>query len=322
MKRYLRTAGKVFAACVLSIIVISVGVVAVPAAIQGITGLAVAQSSTSWNQVKDANVGDSLASGVMATMIYGFNGTTFDRIRSTITNGLQVDVTRVQAGVATPVDGAANPTTAINTWAMASIFNGTTWDRLRSVISDAQVATGLLANTTMIWNGATYDRLREATADALPATGVPTAGLMGWNGSSYDRLISVSKQLEVFQGGTNGSGTSVWNSASTQGIGLFNSSTTGAANTAVTATIAAGGAAVRAMLHRLDAACSGGSATVTVQDGATTIWQTQTGEVGTTRLVTTWPTALTATGNNAMTVTLGACGVGNTGTLQVQASRW
>jgi len=103
--------------------------------------------------------------------------------------------------------------------------------------------------------------------------------------------------------------------------GPLNSVATSAANAAVTTTIAAA-ASTRPHLYRVDAYCSAGTAQLTVADGATTIWQTPAAAVGTTMFTTTWPTPLTGSVNTNMTITLGTCGVGNTGTLIVQADRW
>lgn len=101
---------------------------------------------------------------------------------------------------------------------------------------------------------------------------------------------------------------------------LLNSETTGAADTAVTATLA-GATGERVHLRAIDARCSAGTASVTVDDGATTIWSSAADEVGTTRFRETWPVALTGDTGNTMTVTLSTCGAGNTGTLTVQADR-
>ena len=75
-------------------------------AISSLVGLAVAQTATLWNNVKDAAVGDNLTSGILAQSTYLFNGSTFDRVRGDVTNGLDVDVTRLP-GV-TPADAFAN----------------------------------------------------------------------------------------------------------------------------------------------------------------------------------------------------------------------
>ena len=78
-------------------------------AITNIAGLAVAQTSTLWNNVRDGAAGDNLTSGILGTVIYMFDGTNFDRARGDTANGLDVDVTRVQGAVTVtpPVSGAA-----------------------------------------------------------------------------------------------------------------------------------------------------------------------------------------------------------------------
>lgn len=121
--------------------------------------------------------------------------------------------------------------------------------------------------------------------------------------------------------GTAAAGTSAWPIAPIQGATLFNSRSVSAANTAVTVTIAAA-VGQRAHLYGLDASCSAGTAQVTVDDGATRIWETLAAEIGTSRLRVTWPVGLTGSTNTAMTITLSACGAGNTGTLIVQADRF
>jgi hypothetical protein len=88
-----------------------------------------------------------------------FNGTTWDRVRGDITNGIDVDVTRVQGTVtvsgtvtanagtgtlavdtempaaAALADAAANPTTPL-VGSPVLLFNGTTWDRVRGDITN------------------------------------------------------------------------------------------------------------------------------------------------------------------------------------------
>lgn len=97
---------------------------------------------------------------------------------------------------------------------------------------------------------------------------------------------------------------------------------TSSTNAAVSVTIAAA-ANQRAYVYRVDARCSAGTATVTITDNAVTVWSTSTGAVSTTNLTNQWNPPLTSTGaNQAMVVTLGTCGGGNTGVLVVQGDRW
>jgi hypothetical protein len=106
-----------------------------------------------------------------------------------------------------------------------------------------------------------------------------------------------------------------------QGNFLFNSSTTGAANTAVTVTIT-GASGTRVHVYRVSAFCSAGTATLTIADGATTKYTSTTGGVGTTEFVFSATAGLTiSTGSNAV-VTLTACGAANTGTVNVEADQY
>lgn len=240
-------------------------------AVSDLAGLAVAQSSTVWANVRDAAAGDNLTGGILASGLMFYDGTNFDRARGDTTFGLDVDVTRL-AGITSASDNSTNPS------------------------SKLPVLPCVANSSTPTWT----------------------------NGNVVPCTVDTSGRSTVNQGATSGSGVSVWNSTQTQGFTLFNSQTTGAANTAVTATIAAA-ASVRAQLYEINAYCSAGTATLTVTDGGTTIWATNGAEVpstAATRFVKQWPTALTGATNSAMVVTLGTCGVGNTGTLAVQASRW
>lgn len=103
----------------------------------------------------------------------------------------------------------------------------------------------------------------------------------------------------------------------------FNSLTTGAADTAVTASIAASGNQ-RAHAYSVTAYCSAGTAQVTVKDGVagTVIFQTPAAAVGTSMWSFTWNTPLASSPAKGMDIVLGTCGAANTGTLIVQASRF
>jgi hypothetical protein len=119
------------------------------AAITQISGLAVAQSSTKWNNVKDSSVGDNQTSGIMLVNPTVYDGTNFDRIRGDTTNGIDVDVTRVSGnitviGANTPADDYTNPTDAINSFSLNAEFDGTTYDRVYHSFS--QTATSVSAN--------------------------------------------------------------------------------------------------------------------------------------------------------------------------------
>jgi hypothetical protein len=138
-------------------------------AISSLAGLAVAQSSTLWNNVKDAAAGDSLSSGILAESLYLFNGATFDRVRGDTANGMDVDVTRISGSI-TPADAYANPTTANQQWSLNGVFNGATWDRQRTTTADALASTGIAAGNNVLFNGSTFDRQDSASATNNTAT--------------------------------------------------------------------------------------------------------------------------------------------------------
>lgn len=140
----------------------------------------------------------------VATFQHGYNGTTWDRLRTAVgaaTNavattpvlgvaGLLSDASlnwQIQRTASAVLDGVAGG-------AMAStanwVFNGATFDRLRTASADALAATGLLASGSMVWNGATWDRAKGNTtaqfvqgtvADNVTSTANPVliGGLVG-----------------------------------------------------------------------------------------------------------------------------------------------
>lgn len=214
-------------------------------AISELSGLAVAQSSTLWNNVRDAAVGDNLTNGILATGLMLFDGTNFDRVRGDITNGMDVDVTRMPGGSFTPADGVTNPTLLQGTETFGMTFNGTTWDRDKGV-------------------------------------GIPV-----------------------------------------QGPTLLNSRTISTANTATVLTLT-GVAGTRVHLYKLHVRCSGGSSSLTITDGGTTIYDTDGGTIsaGTSATIFEWNPGLTFTTGADGVVTIAACGTGNISVLNAQADRF
>jgi hypothetical protein len=86
----------------------------------------------------------------------------------------------------------------------------------------------------------------------------------------------------------------------------------------------------RASLFKVSARCSAGSAQLTVTDGGTTntlagsgngqIYSTAATEVGTTTFRESWNPGLSSSPSTGLHITLGTCGAGNAGTLDVQGS--
>ena len=79
----------------LVIVLMSIGIIR--SQIQQVAGLAVAQSSIQWNNVKDAAVGDNITNGLLASGGYVFDGTNWDRVRGT---GGAINVSTDTAGTA------------------------------------------------------------------------------------------------------------------------------------------------------------------------------------------------------------------------------
>lgn len=173
-------------------------------------------NGSSWDRQRSTSaLTDAASQGIATAGNYLFNGTTWDRIRGDITNGIDVDVTRVTGTVTvagtvtcTPsgtqtvdsempaaaalADGAANPTTP--TLGSATLaWNGTTWDRVRVYAGNGDGANaadlGMLVNTrSLVFNGTTWDRARGGTADALAVTGLQGCSNMLYNGTTWDRM--------------------------------------------------------------------------------------------------------------------------------------
>lgn len=251
--------------CIAIVLGLGITVLAYPQAVNQIAGLAVAQSSTQWNRLKDFAQGDAFSNGVGAFSPCLFNGVTCDRQRGTIANGAQVDVTRL-GGSSTPSDAFANPTTTNVLWVLNSLFNGTTWDRARSATADALASTGLTAAGNMVFNGSAWDRQRSSTGDGAAAIGIQNISQHAFNGSLFDRIRTASAI-------TNTATTSIGVQLSTQ-ISTWSVTNTPAVATAATASKAAGGGTVRHVATSVTV-CVAANATAQVpilfhlRDGAT-----------------------------------------------------
>jgi hypothetical protein len=175
--------------------------------------------------------GDALTatSGYLGVTLLGYNGTTWDRVRTANTGRLQVDVvtapttavtgtfwqaTQPVSAASLPLPSGAStettlsalsgkfPTTAALADATANPtisrvgsflhgYNGTTWDRVRTA------NTGRLQTDARIFNSVTGLEARtEAAADGLTTTtGLVTIGAgLVFNGSSWDRVRNIGAQ--------------------------------------------------------------------------------------------------------------------------------
>ncbi len=164
-------------------------------AIRSINGLAVAQTGTLWNNLKDAAFGDDATKGIMVVSPYLFDGTNFDRARGDTANGIDVDVTRLNdggniisvddgagsltvdgtitsIGNTTPSDTFTNPTTSIPTFSLNAGWNGATWDRTRYFLDGDAGAIGTVNIQPVfsfgrVFNGTTWDRMRGNIINGL-----------------------------------------------------------------------------------------------------------------------------------------------------------
>ncbi len=188
-------------------------------AIQTIAGLAVAQTATQWNSVKDTAFGDNMTSGVLAAGCVLFDGTNSDRCRGDTTNGLDVDVTRVSGtvtvnGAITPADNVS-PTDAVDTYAFQGLFDGTNWDRQRSfatnvdgVAAQAVTTSGIAGSVVYVHElntAGSFDRIRHSftqsttgvTSNAAGTTVTMTTTPMSKYTMIIDRTAGTTDVVEI-----------------------------------------------------------------------------------------------------------------------------
>jgi len=78
--------------CLAMVLGLGIAMVAYPASITQLAGLAVAQGTTQWNSLKDMANGDGQTSGVMLQSPCLWNGTNCDRQRGTVAGGALVSI--------------------------------------------------------------------------------------------------------------------------------------------------------------------------------------------------------------------------------------
>ncbi|HWE00676.1 MAG TPA: hypothetical protein VG345_16610 [Bryobacteraceae bacterium] len=100
---------------------------------------------------------------------------------------------------------------------------------------------------------------------------------------------------------------------------LQNSEVVSATNTSTGVTLSAT-LPQSAYLFSINAHCSAGTAQLTVTNGTSNLWSSGAAEVTTTTFKMQWNPGLASTLGGELVITLGSCGGGNTGTLDVQAS--
>lgn len=145
----------------------------------------------------------------IVAFLKGYNGATWDRLRSSIANGLVVDVSRVQGSVtidselaaaAALADATANPTIS-SLAALGMLYNGTTWDRVRGttngqyvhgpVAHDAAavgnpIRSGAKAKTS-IGSAVSADDISDIYVDEYGRIHVVTGGIGANVGTNFTR---------------------------------------------------------------------------------------------------------------------------------------
>jgi hypothetical protein len=103
------------------------------------------------------------------------------------------------------------------------------------------------------------------------------------------------------------------------GTQLSNSENTSAVNTLLTVTFP-NVTNTRSVVYSVSGRCSAGTAQLTISIGGTQVWSTGATEVTTTTFRYQWNPGLTGSQGASVSISITACGVGNTGTLDIQAS--
>jgi len=103
----------------------------------------------------------------IGTFMHGYNGATWDRLRSTTANGLAVDVTRVTGNVAVTNAGLTNLDVALSTRLAESTFTGRFAAAYLDADAIANQTTTAMHGQLYGYNGVTWDRLRATTANGL-----------------------------------------------------------------------------------------------------------------------------------------------------------
>jgi hypothetical protein len=148
----------------------------------------------------------------VSSKLMGYNGTTWDRLRSTTGNGLAVDVTRVQGQVtvgdgtnAISVDTAGtdaetNAVNQLHTQARQYKFNGTTWDRERGAVTVFKCSQYATAQTgTALWTPSSGLSV-VVTALQIQSGGSIAGTCIVWFGASADTTYTRGTDGAIFDG--------------------------------------------------------------------------------------------------------------------------
>lgn len=150
-----------------------------------------------------------------------FNGTTWDRVRGDITNGIDVDVTRLPSlpsggniigqvaltnsdslPMGTPSTGDNQTPPAMNLPTVARLFgyNGSTWDRVRSSANVNKTAQYTTAQTGVaLWTPSAGNSV-HITALQIQVGGTTAGNVQVWFGGSADTTYTRGTDFPVFDG--------------------------------------------------------------------------------------------------------------------------
>lgn len=219
----------------------------------------------------------------------------------------KVVLTRASAGTTATVSGIVAPYGS-TAGVIVALSNGTlpANSTIKVFPHVGEVAPGNVLANALPTPLNTYACIRIS---ALPATSVDVRYTAGGASSSL-----ISMYYIFYQPGTS-------QPPMAQPAFAQNQESVSAAGALVAQTIDPFSAQGNVYLFSVSARCSAGTSSLTVADSSNTLWTSAPGEVGTTTFRFQWAPGLTTSAQAlAMTITLASCGVGNTGTLDVQAS--
>ena len=143
---------------------------------------------------------------------YLFNGSTWDRVRGNTSNGMLVDVSRVQGQVqigdgtnavsvdAASTDAETNAVNQLHVQARLFEFNGTTWDRKRSHATVFKAGQYTSAQTgTALWTPAAGKAV-VVTSLQIQSYGTTAGTAIIWFGGSADTTYTRSTDAAIFDG--------------------------------------------------------------------------------------------------------------------------
>lgn len=143
---------------------------------------------------------------------YLFNGSTWDRVRGNTSNGLLVDVSRVQGQVqigdgtsavsvdTSGTDAESNAINQLHTQARLYEYNGTTWDRKRSHATVFRAGQYTSAQTgTALWTPSSGLSV-VVTSLQIQSYGTTAGTAIIWFGGSADTTYTRGTDAAIFDG--------------------------------------------------------------------------------------------------------------------------